>query len=142
MGLSKLLLNADTVEHIIEMAENGSLANIDLTIKDITAENSLGELSRDLTAANFGNVSDIAEKADISAGILNLVLETVGMVSTFGARSVGVKDIILTGNLTHLDICRKKFEQFCEMYKKEGLNFRVPPLSPYSTVIGTALCPV
>ena len=140
MGLSKIILNADTVEHIMEMAAAGNLSNIDLTIKDITAENNLSELSRDLTAANFGNVSDLADKNDIAAGVVNMVLETVGMISVFGAKSVGVKDIVLTGNLTNLDITKKKFEQFCDMYKSEGIKFRIPELSPFATVIGTALC--
>ena len=140
MGLSKLLLGAEEIRHITEMASDGNLANIDLRIKDITAENSLSELSRDLTASNFGNVSDIAEKSDISAGLLNMVFETVGMISVFGARSSGVKDIVLTGNLTELDFCKAKFEQFNDMYKGEGLNFIIPPLSGFATVIGTAIC--
>ena len=139
MGLSRLLLNAESVEHIVELAEGGNLANIDLCIKDITLENNLDELSRDLTAANFGNVSDLAERSDISAGLVNMVLETVGMISTFGARSAGVKNIVLTGNLTTLELCKAKFCQFNKMYEAEGLRFIIPELSAYATVIGTAL---
>lgn len=140
VGLSKLLLNADEIDHILEMAENGDLKKIDLRISDLTAKNSMEELSRDLTAANFGNVSDIAEKDDVAAGLMNMVLETVGMISVFGARSCGVKDIILSGNLTQLSYCKKKFEQFNAMYEKEGLNFIIPKHSGFATVIGTALC--
>ena len=139
MGLSKLLIGAESVEHIVELAEGGNLANIDLCIKDITLENNLDELSRDLTAANFGNVSDLAERSDISAGLVNMVLETVGMISTFGARSAGVKNIVLTGNLTTLELCKAKFCQFNKMYEAEGLRFIIPELSAYATVIGTAL---
>lgn len=140
MGLSRLLLSAETVEHITEMAEMGNLENIDLRIKDLTAENGLTELSRDLTASNFGNISDLASREDIAAGIMNTVLETVGMVSVFGARSVGEKNIVLTGNLTNLELCRKKFLQFDGMYENEGLKFITPKLSPFATAIGTALC--
>ncbi len=140
MGLSKLLLGAEEIEHIMEMANDGVLENIDLRIKDITAENSLSELSRDLTASNFGNVSDIAKKTDIAAGLMNMVFETVGMISVFGARSSSVRNIVLTGNLTQLDFCKQKFCQFNSMYEKEGLNFIIPKLSQFATVIGTALC--
>ncbi len=140
MGLSKLLLSAEEIDHITEMAKCGKLSNIDLCIKDITADNSMGELSRDLTAANFGNVSDIAEKSDIASGLFNMVFETVGMISVFGARSVNERNIVLTGNLTHLDFCIKKFEQFNSIYKNEKLNFIIPKLSQFATVIGTALC--
>lgn len=137
MGLSKLLTGAESIEHIAAYAEEGSLDKIDLRIKDITAKESLTALSRDLTAANFGNVSDIADKADIAKGVLNLVFETVGMVSIFAARSVGVHDIVLTGNVTQLESCRKKFEEFNRM--NYGVNFVIPNHSRFATVIGTAL---
>ena len=86
MGLSKLLLKAETIEHIAEYASEGNLGKIDLRIKDMTAPGALGNLSRDLTASNFGNVSDLAEKSDVALGIMNMVFETVGMVSIFAAR--------------------------------------------------------
>ena len=141
MGLSRLLLQADEIDHITEMAEAGSLANIDLRISDITREKTtLSELSRDLTAANFGNVSDLATREDVAAGLFNMVLETVGMISVFGARSRGVKNVILTGNLTQLSVCHTKFEQFNGMYKDEGVTFSIPELAQFATVIGTALC--
>lgn len=140
VGLSKLLLGIEEIDHIMEVAAGGNLANTDLRISDITAENSLSELSRDLTASNFGNVSDIAEKSDIAAGLLNMVFETVGMISVFGARSAGVTSIVLTGNLTQLDFCKEKFKQFEAMYEKENLKFIIPRLSRFATVIGTALC--
>ena len=137
MGLSKLLLGAETVAHIEEYAEQGSLENIDLRIKDITAADSMSALSADMTASNFGNVSDIATKGDIAIGILNMVFETVGMVSVFAARSCGVKNVVLTGNLTRLGFCRKKFDEFTGM--GYGINFSIPELAEFSTVIGTAL---
>ena len=137
MGLSKLLLKADNVDHIVEYAREGNLANIDLRIKDITAEDSLSALSRDLTAANFGNVSDIAERSDISKGIMNLVFETVGMISIFAARSVGVSNIVLTGSVTRLEYCAEKFSEFNRM--GYGVKFHIPEHSRYATVIGTAL---
>ena len=68
-----------------------------------------------------------------------MVLETVGMMSVFAARSSGVKNIVLTGNLTQFELCKKKFTQFNGMYEKEGLKFIIPRLSNFATVIGTAL---
>lgn len=137
IGLSKLLLRAETVEHIVELAQDGDLAAVDLRIKDITPR-ATGELVSDLTVANFGKLTDAADKADIASGIMNLVFETVGMVAIFAACSVGVRDIVLTGNLTTLEICRKKFESF-SVKDRYGVNFIIPPHSAYATVIGTAL---
>ena len=137
MGLSKLLLKADNIDHIAEYADSGDLANIDLRIKDITAKEAMSDLSRDMTAANFGNVSDLATKSDIAKGIMNMVFETVAMVSVFAARSVGVKDVVLTGNVTVLDMCRQKFKEINGM--NYGVNFVIPEYSRYATVIGAAL---
>ena len=139
MGLSRLLLNADTISHIENFAESGSLDNIDLRIKDMTASNSLEKLEADLTAANFGKLSDIATKDDIALGIMNLVFETVGMVSIFAARSVGVKDIILTGNITRLSHCKRKFDEFNHLEVGRGLNFVIPERSRFATAIGAAM---
>lgn len=139
VGLSRLLLNAESMEHIEQFAEAGSLDNIDLRIKDMTASNSLDQLEADLTAANFGKLSDIASKDDIALGIMNLVFETVGMVSIFAAKSVGVKDIILTGNITRLSHCIRKFDEFNHLEVGRGLNFVIPDRSSFATAIGAAM---
>ena len=130
----------DDIEHIVDLAKNGNLNNVDLRIKDISAGGSHSSLLSDMTAANFGNVSDLATKGDIALGILNMVYETVGMVSVFAAKHCGVKDIVLTGNLTRLPYCRAKFGEFNTM--GYGVNFVIPELAQFSTVIGTALADI
>ena len=137
VGLSKLLTGAEGIDHITEFARGGDLGNIDLRIKDITAPDRSDSLLEDLTAANFGNVSDVASKEDIALGILNMVYETVGMVSIFASRHCGVRDIVLMGNMTRLEYCQKKFEEFNGM--GYGVNFIIPKLAQFSTVIGCAL---
>lgn len=137
MGLSKLLIGAESVEHIVDLAKEGDLGKIDLRIGDISAVD-LGSVPNELTAANFGNVSDIAERQDLARGVMNLVYETIGMCSIFAARSRGVREIVLTGNLTQFDFCKRKFEDFNRMY--DGIHFSIPSLAQYATVIGTALC--
>ena len=137
VGLSKLLLRAEGIEHIVEYAEGGDLGNVDLRIMDITAPDASGTLPGDMTASNFGNVSDVASKGDIALGILNIVYETIGMVSVFAAKHCGVKDIVLTGNLTRLEFCKKKFDEFNRLHY--GVNFIIPDKAEYATVIGSAL---
>ena len=137
VGLSKLLVGAEGIDHITEYAEDGDLGCIDLRIKDITPSDSMTGLPEDLTAANFGNVSDVATKSDIALGVLNMVYETVAMVSVFAARTKGVTDIVLTGNLTRLDFCKEKFLELGEM--NYGVRFHIPECAQYSTVIGAAL---
>ena len=137
IGLSKLLVGAESIDHIVEYAEGGDLGNIDLRIKDMTAKNMKSELQADMTASNFGNVSDVATKSDIALGIMNMVFETVGMVSVFAARHSGVSDVVLTGNLTNIPNCATKFEELNKM--NYGVRFLIPRYAQYSTVIGCAL---
>ena len=137
VGLSKLLIGAESTAHISEYADSGSLENIDLRIKDISSEDSMTSLLGDMTAANFGNVSDLATKGDIALGIMNMVYETIGMVSVFAARTAGVKDIVLTGNLTRLGFCREKYDELNGM--GYGVRFMIPECAHFSTVIGAAL---
>ena len=119
------------MENIKKQAKNA------ICVKDITDGKT--ELPPDLTASNFGNVSDLATKEDITLGIMNMVYETVGMVSIFAARSVGVENVVLTGNLTRLAFCKEKFDFFNSIKSTYGINFIMPKRSEYATVIGTAL---
>ena len=133
-----ILVNAvDNSLHKQALAKEGNLSNIDLRIKDLTA-NGMQEMQAELTAANFGNVSDLAEKNDIARGVMNLVYETIAMCSVFAARSRGVEEIVLTGNLTQFPLCKEKFDQINSMY--EGIHFSIPENAGFATVIGTALC--
>ena len=137
VGLSQIMVGAADIGHISEFIDQGDLCNVDLKIKDMTASGTQPGIKADMTAANFGNVSDIATKADMAKGISNLVYETVGMVSIFASRSVGVTDIVLTGNLTKLSSCRAKFDEFNHL--GYGVRFVVPELSEFSTAIGCAI---
>ena len=71
---------------------------------------------------------------------MNMVFETVAMVSMFAARSVGVTDIVLTGNVTEFDFCKRKFAEINNMRDIYGVNFIIPEYSRFATVIGAALC--
>lgn len=136
IGLSKQMLGMDNVEHISNLASGGNLSNVDLKIGDITSNDISGGFADLMTASNFGNVSDIATKSDIALAIINMVFETVGMVSIFAARSHGIKDIVLTGNLTGIVHAAPTFEVFNKMF---GMNFTLPKHSQFGTVIGCAL---
>jgi type II pantothenate kinase len=137
VGLSKLMLGAEGVAEIEAMADGGNLDKIDLKIKHLVKGDALSGLSRDLTASNFANVSLGATKDDIALGIMNLVFETVGMVSIFAARSRGVCDIVLTGNVTGIPQCKEKFDEFNTL--GYGVNFVIPERSGFATAIGAAL---
>lgn len=139
IGLSKRMLGMDTTNHIAELAQSGDLSRIDLRINDISAAPAVGKLTETMTASNFGNVSDLATKADIALGIINMVFETVGMVSLFAARNHGVRDVVLTGNLTTVPQAKQIFEGLNTLF---DMNFTIPAQSQFGPVIGAALAGV
>lgn len=136
-GLSKILLNVSGTDNIIALAEHGDLKNIDLKIGDITKKDIIPGMPDYLTASNFGKVSDLATKSDIALGILNMVFETIGMMSIFVARQFSLKDIVLTGSLTYIP---QSIEIFNNLNKMFGVNFQIPEYARFGTVIGAALC--
>lgn len=135
VGLSKKLLGLSHVDHIVELAKDGDVSKIDLRISDISKDNIL-PLSANLTASNFGKVSEVATREDIALGLFNLVFESVGMLAVFAARARGIKDIVLTGNLAEVPQAEMTFGVLNQMF---GMNFILPENKGYSTVIGTAL---
>ena len=135
VGLSERLLGVSNVEHIAELAQSGNLDNIDLRIKDITPGSYT--LPDNMTAANFGKVSDLATKEDLALGLMNMIYETVGMMAIFNSRMHGIKDVVLTGNLTQTPQAIPTFQTLSEMF---DLHFIIPDRAQYSTVIGAALC--
>ena len=136
VGLSRKMLGLDTVEHIEQLALSGNLDNVDLRIKDISRNHSYHGINENLTAANFGKVSDMATPSDLALGITNMVAETVAMLAIFAARAHAVKEIVLIGNLTTIQPIRNVFESLGDSF---DFHFIIPENSQFGTVIGAAL---
>ena len=136
LGLSRKMLGIGSVEHLEQISDGGDLGLIDLRIKDISKSGTFKGVNENLTASNFGNLSDLATKKDIALGIFNMVSETVAMMSIFAARQFGIKDIVMCGNLTSIKpVC----DTFASLAPTFGVNFIIPKMSQYGTVIGAAL---
>ncbi|HAZ19446.1 MAG TPA: type II pantothenate kinase [Clostridiales bacterium] len=136
IGLSKLLLDLRSMEHISALANDGDLSKIDLRLQDISNKNIIATLPPDTTASNFGKLSDIASREDIACGIMNMVFESIGMLAVFAARNYHLQDIVLTGNLAILPQASKTFSKLGTMF---GMNFIIPNSAQFSPVIGSAL---
>ncbi len=136
VGLSKKILATDNVDNISELAKTGSLSQIDLKISDITNQDIIPGFGDIMTASNFGSLSDLATKNDIALGLINMVFETIGMVSIFAARNYKLRDVILTGNLSGVEQAGEIFGTLNKMF---DMNFSIPKNSRFGTVIGAAL---
>ncbi len=135
LGLMRKLTGVETVEHIEELCKDGNLDNIDLRVKDISKDAKYTGVNEDLTASNFGKVSDMATNADIALGVANMVAETVAMMSVFAAKGHNINDVVIIGNLTNIEAVRSVFNNLTSF----GINFIIPENSSFGTVIGAAL---
>ncbi len=136
IGLSRRMIGVDNIEHFEQLADSGNLSNIDLRIKDMSSDHTF-QINDEITASNFGKLSDLASQNDIALGIANMVGETIAMLAVFAARSYGVRDVVLTGNLTAIRAVTQVFEGLEAMF---GVRFIIPERSQFATVIGAALC--
>ena len=134
VGLSSKFLGLTKIESIDELAKTGNMENVDLRISDISKKD-MGLVSH-MTASNFGKISDTATNGDLALGLINMVFETIGMVSYFASKQYGLKDIVLTGNLTQISQAKEIFDGLNQMF---DTNFIIPEKAQYSTVIGAAL---
>lgn len=135
LGLSNIMLNVRNFDDLVETAQGGNLSNIDLIIGDITSA-VLEGLPPDTTASNFGKISDLASKSDIALGIINLVFQTIGMISIFASRNDKTRDIVLTGNLTNVPQSHIIFDRLGKLF---DVNFHTPANAEYATAAGAAI---
>lgn len=135
LGLSNRMINVRHFNELVETAKTGDLQNVDLLIRDISA-GEMETLPPNTTASNFGKISDLATNGDLALGIINLVFQTIGVISVFAAKNEGTDNIILTGNLTNVP---QMGEIFAVMQSLYGKTFVIPEHSEFATATGAAL---
>ena len=135
VGLCGKLCGVKSFRSVVSLAEKGRLSKVDLNIGDISSKK-ISNLTKDITASNFGKMEDGLVPADMAAGVLNLVFQTVGMMAVFACRNENMKDVILTGTLSQVPLAKKTFEMLRDMH---GVNFTIPKNAIYATATGAAL---
>ncbi|MDE6996737.1 MAG: pantothenate kinase, partial [Oscillospiraceae bacterium] len=120
---------------IMKLAAEGDVTRVDLTVGDLT-RNSHPSLPLDITAANFGNVSDDATPGDFAAGVVNMVLQSIGTTAVMSCRACGCGTAVLTGFMSNLPQARACFDLFTRLH---GIRFIIPENAAYATSIGAAL---
>ena len=135
LGLTKKLTGIDTIEHIEEICRDGDIHNVNLLVGDISKNAKFTGVNENLTASNFGKISDMATNSDIALGVANMVAETIAMMAIFTARGHGLKNVVLMGNLTNIKPVRDVFADLDSF----GINFIIPENASFGTVVGAAL---
>lgn len=135
VGLSRVMLGTGDIRQILDLASKGNLKNIDVSIGDISPTPVL-RLPADATASLFGNAGTDARREDIAAGIIRMVLQTVGSATILASLASGIRDYVMIGNLSLLPQCRELFPMMEKIY---DVRFHIPPHSDFSGAIGAAL---
>ena len=134
-GLARLLLNTSDIKQVATLAKQGNVRNIDLTIGDISPQ-PLPGLPMDTTASNFARAQSDASKEDIAAGIIKMVLQSIGSAAWLASLGSDIRDFVLIGNLSLLPQCKEVFPALEKLY---DIRFHIPKYSQYCTAIGAAL---
>lgn len=93
-------------------------------------------LPLDATASTFGKASSNASMEDVAAGIIHMVLQSIGQSVILAALNSHIKDFVLIGNLTKMPQCKEIFPVMEEMYQ---CHFWIPEYAEYRTALGAAL---
>ncbi|MCL2049176.1 MAG: pantothenate kinase [Defluviitaleaceae bacterium] len=135
LNLSGRFAGVHSFSGITETAKDGDLGAIDLRLCDISREK-IGNLPPDTTVSNFGNLKDNATPADFVLGFLNLIYESVGMMSVFATLDSDIKDIVLLGALSATEHAATVFENLAKIHP---VRFHIPKEAIFGTAVGAAL---
>ena len=134
-GLCSKLCGTRKYNQIVKLAADGDVNKCDLTVGDIT-RNSHPSLPLDITAANFGNVSDDATASDFAAATINMVLQSIGTTAVMACRFCNCETVVLTGFMSTLPQAKECFALFTRLH---GIKFLIPEDATFATSIGAAL---
>jgi type II pantothenate kinase len=134
LGLAKHMLGVVTIEKLEAMARKGDLRRVDLTVRDI-AGGPIGDLPPNTTAANFGKVAADATPEDKALAIMNMIVESIGVLAIASARGCDQENIVLTGKLSRLF---KFMQEHKRLSFPFGRRFLIPEHADYATAIGAA----
>lgn len=134
-GMMNLLMPGMMFYDFRELAKEGNLANVDLQIKDVSPVE-LPNLPMDTTAANFAKVKDDSKKADLAAGLVNLVLQNVGVMANLAGKGRDIDTFCFIGLMCTLPKSREIFDRLEKLY---GIHILVPEHPETFTALGAAL---
>ena len=117
-GLSKMLLNEDSVKKVYSLARKGDISNINLTMADVSWGD-LSFLKKDFTVSNFAKETTSPE--DIAIGIHSLVAEPIGCLAAATATIANLDAIIFSGAVSENKIIREILTKTIKIYDKKAI---------------------
>ena len=133
-GLARHFLGITQLETLEQLAAQGDLSQIDLTVGDI-AGGPVGIVSAKAVASHFGKLQTDPSQADKALGLVNMVAWITLTLSMFAAQTRQHEHIVFTGKLTRLEAFKKRL---AALTPRRGVDFSIPPHAEYATAIGAA----
>lgn len=100
---------------LIDMAKKGDKSHVDLMIGDIS-KNNIGNMTSDITAANFAALQKKANKNDYIAAALNMILENIMLI----IKSINNKQpSVFIGTMVADDYVKNCIKKIAEYTKNE-----------------------
>ena len=136
-GADKVSINSSAIRNpnlIDEIAKHFG-SQVCVVAKDI-CNAALPGLPLNATASTFGKADSNSSLEDVAAGIIHMVLQSIGQSVILAALNSSIKDFVLIGNLAKLPQCKEVFPIMEDMYQ---CHFLIPEYAQYRTALGAAL---
>lgn len=134
-GLMNLLMPGINFYDFRELVKQGDLSNIDLQIKDVSPVE-LPNLPMDTTAVNLGKVKENPGQADLAIGLVNLVIQNIGVMANLAGKGRGIDTFCFIGMMCTLPHSRDIFDRLEKLY---GIHIIVPNFPETITAFGAGL---
>lgn len=131
-GLARQLYGIADFGRILRLTAEGDISRVDLKIRDVFGQDYIG-LTPDLTCSNLGKLDGRAEPADVLLGVVNMILETAGVMAGLACRGAGMDTVVITGSFAELPQAVPVFAAFT---RQTGLHYVVPAHCGFATAIG------
>lgn len=138
LGLGRLLIGTIDPRAIDELAQAGNSNGVDLSLADVIT-GPIGTLPAEATAVNFGRLVRSPEpptRADLAAGIVTLVGQTIALIAVNAARSLPTSQVVITGHLIDMVTMRRMVAAVGALY---GQTFHMPVDAGFATALGALL---
>lgn len=136
LGLGKATLGIEKFSELQKISEIGNLKNIDISVGEIIG-GSLGRLTPDMTASNFGKFSpEKSTKEDIALGIANLIGQSIASLAAEKTKVYKHTTLILGGKISRLSIVVECIKKTAKLF---DIQIKVPENSEFMTAIGGAI---
>ena len=122
-------------ERINRITKNGELNNVDLWIKDVTNEK-IETLPENVTAVNLGKLTQDTSNEDLILGIVNMVFETVGVMSALIAKNNDIKNIVCIGQIVKMPYAKEVFKKIELLH---NVKFIIPEDPEYMVALGSII---